>query len=135
MSSDPLKIVLTPEALGEALLDSGSQAILTAWRDGRVQPVVSRSLLIRYFRLLRRLALPERLLRWWGYWLATAPKVQIVNDPPEAASLQQLCSALATQTPAPYIVVSQPGKDEALPTTLDPAAPRQVSVRTLLELA
>jgi len=133
MPPDPLKIVLTPEALGEALLDPASQIVLQAWRDRRLQPVVSRSLLIRYFRLLRRLALPERLLRWWGYWLASAPKVEILHDPPEPGPLTELCLALASSAQATYVVTSQRAPRVQPPGPADSESPRWVTISDLVD--
>jgi len=133
MPSGPLKIVLTPEALGEALLDPASRIVLEAWRDQRLQPVVSRSLLLRYFRLLRRLALPERLLRWWGYWLAAAPKVEILHDPPEPGPLAELCVALAGSAQASYVVTAQRAPRVQPPDPAASESPRWVTVRDLVD--
>ena len=78
----PMLVVLTPDALGHALLESEAVGMVQAWRDRRIRLVVDRTLILRYLRLLRRLALPERLLRWWGWWLGSPEKALILPDPP-----------------------------------------------------
>jgi hypothetical protein len=132
MTTGSLKIVLTPDALGEALMDPTSQRLLLAWRDGRLQLVVSRSLLLRYFRLLRRLALPERLLRWWGFWLASPRKVLLVADPPTVDSLPELCVALSRSAGFVHVVTGQRAPAAPVSDSTAPEAPPWVTLPELI---
>lgn len=43
------------------------------WRDGHIRPVVTRSLLKRYLKILDNLGVPKPYLDWWVLWL-TAPE-------------------------------------------------------------
>jgi hypothetical protein len=134
MPPGPVKVVLSPDALGEALLDPAGQPLLQAWRDERLQPIVSRLLLVRYFRLLRRLALPERLLRWWAYWLASPTKAQILNDPAEPGSLPCLCEALAASGRASFVITGTRHTPTPTPKVTDDPSPRWITLPEWVDL-
>lgn len=92
--------MIQPSALGELILDSAACPVLLAWREGNLQPVVSRALLVRYLRLLKNLGLPSRTARWWGWWLGSAGKTLILNDPEPIPDLSELCAHLAESSDA-----------------------------------
>ena len=56
---EPRPLVFAPDFLGIALFDPAGLRILNLWRDGRLQPVVNRPLLLSYFRVFRALGLPD----------------------------------------------------------------------------
>jgi hypothetical protein len=103
-SPTPVAVVLTPDAFGHALLESDAAEVLVAWRDQQIRLVVDRDLILRYLRLLRQLALPERLLRWWGWWLGSPEKAMILPDAPIASSGAEHYRHLATASGAAFIV-------------------------------
>lgn len=126
--NEPLRVVLTPEALGRALVDPRAADVLLEWREGRVQPVVSRSLVLRYLRLFHRLGVPERTLRWWGWWLGSPFKVHRVEPDPPNPNLEGLCLTLAKQTGAEWILHGR--VEEEAPVISDPsvAPPKWIAV-------
>lgn len=99
-----LLVVLTPDGFGQALLETDAAGVLLAWRDQGIRLVADRALIVRYLRLLRRLALSERLLRWWGWWLGSADKTFLVPDPPLALAGAEHYGYLAGAAGAPFIV-------------------------------
>jgi hypothetical protein len=68
-------VVLGVDLLGRAFVDENCREVLFRWRDARLRPVISRPLLVRYFRLLRGLGLSEEQVRRWGWWFASPGKV------------------------------------------------------------
>ena len=111
------RVVITPEALGRSLLNPSASPLLDSWRDDQLCPVVCRSLLVRYFRLLHQLALPERLVRWWGWWLGSPVKTLILPDPDSWSTLEELCDRLAVDADASCVVGERGSGGEAVATT------------------
>jgi hypothetical protein len=124
----PLRVVLTPEAFGRALVDPRAADVLIEWREGRIQPVVSRSLVLRYLRLLHRLGLSERTLRWWGWWLGSPFKVHVVDPDPPMRALEGLCRALAEQTGAEWILHGRIEEAETASTEMGAVPPHWIAV-------
>src|SRR5262245_51164782 len=112
------RAVVTPDVLGRAFFDDASAAVLRLWRDGRIQLVLNRRLLVCYFRVLRALGLDERLIRRWGWWF-TAPSrsLYISESTGETLPLAVLCSALAQQQAPCRVIhgpfISPPTSDQA----------------------
>jgi hypothetical protein len=104
VTADVSRIVIQPDALGELILNASAHPILHAWRDGQLQPVICRELLLRYFRLLNRLGIPPRTVRWWGWWLGSPEKVLIVHDPEPMLPLDELCNVLAAANQATAVL-------------------------------
>jgi len=126
-----MPVVLTPDAFGHALLESDAAEVLVAWRDQQIRLVVDRDMIVRYLRLLRQLALPERLLRWWGWWLGSPEKALILPDPPMALGGAEHYRHLAAASGAAFIV-HWPG---LVPPELDAGAsdsPRWITVQELV---
>jgi hypothetical protein len=94
-SGNPLRVVFSPDALGGASFHPAAAPVRDAWREGRLQPVVCRALILRYLRLLHRLGLPERTVRWWGWWLGSPDKTLLLPDPSGVSAVEVLCEALA----------------------------------------
>src|SRR4030095_6479420 len=68
-------------------------------------PVLNRSLLVRYLRVLRTLGLDERLLRWWSWWFSAASRALYAPaSTADAAPTHDICSDLA-RLHAPCFVV------------------------------
>lgn len=133
-SGIPLRVVVTPESLGRCLLDPQAQPVLELWRDGHLQPVVCRWLLVRYFRLLHRLALPERLVRWWGWWLSSTTKALVLPDPTPPLRLPELCHRLAVAAEAPYVIGHPPTPHPNDSLTPPAPGPRWISPTELQHL-
>jgi hypothetical protein len=104
----PIRIVLTPDAFGLALLHDEEGRVLSLWRDGLIQPVVNRCWLVRCLRLMHRLGLPDRLIRRWGWWLGSAARCHATTDPPSGHSGLELYEHLAQTSSASYIVYGRP---------------------------
>lgn len=111
MSIEPAapRVVLAPNLLGGCFHDSDQFRVLELWRDGRLQPVVNRQLLIRYLRLLSRLGVPPDLLRRWTRWF-TAPEKSFYLRDLELGDLvvPELCEVLAKNSGAVWIVTGLP---------------------------
>jgi len=104
---EPRPIVFAPDFLGIALIDPAGLRILNLWRDGRLQPVVNRPLLLSYFRVFRTLGLPDLLVRRWAWWLVSPPQSRFLAEPSEPGSTAMaLCAVLARKTRAEWIVHS-----------------------------
>jgi len=126
-----LLVVLTPDGLGQALLETDEAGVLLAWRDQRIRLVADRALIVRYLRLLRRLALSEKLLRWWGWWLASEDKTCLVPDPPTALAGTEHYHYLAEAVGARFIV-HWPGWEPAATAAGGSADIRWVTIQELL---
>jgi hypothetical protein len=119
---EPRPIIFAPDFLGIALFDPAGLRILNLWRDGRLQPVVNRSLLLSYFRVFRSLGLPDALVRRWAWWLISPPQSRFLVEPSEpGASTMALCAVLARKTGAGWIVHSGRVLSPPIPDS-DPAA-------------
>lgn len=126
-----LLVVLTPDGFGQALLETDAAGVLLAWRDQRIRLVADRALIVRYLRMMRRLDLSERLLRWWGWWLGSADKTCLVPDAPAALAGAEHYHYLAGAASAPFIV-HWPGWQPAATATGGSADIRWVTIRELL---
>ena len=104
---EPRPLVFAPDFLGIALFDPAGLRILNLWRDGRLQPVVNRPLLLSYFRVFRTLRLPDLLVRRWAWWLVSPPQSRFLAELSEPVlSTMALCAVLARKTGAEWIVHS-----------------------------
>jgi hypothetical protein len=104
---EPRPILFAPDFLGIALFDPAGQRILNLWRDGRLQPVVNRPLLLSYFRVFRSLGLSDVLVRRWAWWLISPPQSRFLAEPSEpGSSTMALCAVLARKSGAGWIVHS-----------------------------
>jgi hypothetical protein len=105
---EPRPIIFAPDFLGIALFHPAGLRILNLWRDGQLQPVVNRPLLLSYFRVFRTLGLPDLLVRRWAWWLVSPPQSRFLAEPSEPAgsSTMALCGVLARKTGAGWIVHS-----------------------------
>ena len=104
---EPRPLVFAPDFLGIALIDPAGLRILNLWRDGRLQPVVNRPLLLSYFRVFRTLGLPDLLVRRWAWWLVSPPQSRFLAELSEPVlSTMALCAVLARKTGAGWIVHS-----------------------------
>lgn len=101
----PLRVVLAPDLMGRAFTDPDTARVFRLWRDGRMRPVLNRTLLLRYLRLLRSLGLDERLLRRWGWWFTSSQRAEFreeeVAPDPETVVL---CNGLASRSGAEFVV-------------------------------
>lgn len=124
MSPPPQRLVFAPDFLAASFLEPDAAEVLNRWRDGVVQPVVNRQLLLRYMKILHRLDLPPHLIRRWGWWF-TAPNRAIWIDLDFPANLtgRQLCCKIAgaglaecilSRSPEPLMNGSQPGQPGAV---------------------
>ena len=90
------KVVLAPNLIGAALIDTSVRRILERWRDGEFVAVMNRELLSAHLRELNRLGLPAHLVRRWAYWLSSAEKTEFVqNEIADGKSAVALCDELA----------------------------------------
>ncbi|MBI4659995.1 MAG: hypothetical protein HY735_14230 [Verrucomicrobia bacterium] len=107
MSTADRIVVLAPDFFADAFMRPAGLAVLQAWREGQIRPVVHRELLIRYFKVFRRLGLSDRLIRWWGWWLTSPDRTRSMEDelPPEL-SARQLCETLAQSAGAQWVICS-----------------------------
>lgn len=104
-ATPPLRVVWTPDVLARAFFEEPAAAALRAWRDGRIQPVIHRDLLGRYFRVLRQLGLPEVLLRRWGWWFAAPTRARLDAIPFDPGlTLAEVCDRLAGRHPPHWVV-------------------------------
>lgn len=100
-----MRVVFTPDLLGAAFLDPDCRAMLLLWRDGLLQPVLCRGLLVRYLKTLRALGLTEEILKRWTLWLTAPEKCLYLRESPEVVpGLEQLCLAAAESGGAGCIV-------------------------------
>ncbi len=123
-----VRLVLMPDALGRAIVDPRAAGVLLEWREGRIQPVVTRSLAVRYLRVLHRLGLADRTLRWWGWWFGSPSKVHLVAEEPPETDLDALCFSLARQAGAEWIVHGRTSEAETAAADLAAVPPRWVAV-------
>ena len=105
-SPEPIRVVITPDGLGRAIVDRQAALVLPAWRDGLVLPVVTRAMLLQYLRLLHRLGLAERQVRWWGWWLGSPVKALILTDesPPPSPGTEAQWWDLARRSGARWVI-------------------------------
>ena len=85
MKPEKVKVVLAPDVLGKSFFDSDCQAVLTAWRDSRILPVVTYPLLRQYLTLLGGLGLNKQLLREWIVRFTSKEHSLFVEGEPSAA--------------------------------------------------
>ena len=96
MMPAPKRMVFAPDVIGGSFFDPDCAHAFQMWRDGVIQPVLNRPLLMRYLKLLRALDLPPLLIRRWAWWF-TAPDriVWIDSDSAPELTVRELCVALA----------------------------------------
>lgn len=114
--------MLTPELLGRSLSDAACYTVLGGWRDGRLQPVVNRALMLRYLQLLRALGVPAEQLRRWLWWFNNPDRCRIVDtDSRTDGAAVELCLHLQRTGPAITIICSDayfgalPGRFRKIP--------------------
>lgn len=98
--------VITPELFGRGLCSPEGLAVLRAWKDGALRPVVCRNLLKRYLGVLKRLGVvdPQSLRAWVWTW-SDRESVTWIEDPvPESSPGRALCQALATKQSCALLV-------------------------------
>jgi hypothetical protein len=100
----PLGVVITPDGFGRALLDPRAAGVLAGWRDGQLRPVVNRALVLRYLKLLHRLGVGERGIRWWGWWWGSPEKVVVCDQDQPELSGRELCLALASANRVQWLI-------------------------------
>ncbi|HOX04581.1 MAG TPA: hypothetical protein P5555_20420 [Candidatus Paceibacterota bacterium] len=101
----PILAVLAPDLLGRAFSDAVCGRVVYLWRDGRLRPVVSRSLIAGYLRLWHGLGLSATDRRRWGWWLTAADRAHFVpEDRPPPDSTRLLCERLALESGARHII-------------------------------
>ena len=89
-------VVLAPDVFVRALRDPGAQAVLRAWRDGHIRPVVSWELGRRCVTGLRQAGVPPHLLRRWLWWLTSHARSDYRGGQGEpGVPLRELCERLA----------------------------------------
>ena len=94
-------MVLAPDLLLRALFDPRAREILNQWRDGLIQPVVTRDLLLLYLKTLRQAGLSPELVRKWSLWLTAAEKtIYLEGLAVEQGSGLELCREVARGTGA-----------------------------------
>ena len=103
----PMSVVFTPDLVGAALVDSFCGEVLEQWRDGQLLPVVNRSLLMSYFRLLRGLGGTEVLIRRWGWWFTSRDHALFQpGETSTAVNGMRQCEELARAGQAEWIICS-----------------------------
>jgi hypothetical protein len=100
------KVVLTPDLVGRSLFAPEPAAVLHLWRDRRIRPVLNRTLLLRYMKLLRQLGLDDRLLKRWAWWFNSNTRTTFLDDAdsPATITVPELCADLARQSQAVCII-------------------------------
>ena len=89
--------VITPELFGRGLCTAEGLAVLRAWKEGKLRPVVCRNLLKRYLATLRKLGVTDpQTLRAWVWTWSDREAVNWVDDPQlESAPGESLSCALS----------------------------------------
>ena len=101
------RVVLAPELFGRSFIDRDCGRVLELWRDGSIEPVLNRGLLVHYLRMLHALKLPEPLVKRWAWWWNAADKAHFLSAEPSAsASVIELCSWLASTAGATCVIHS-----------------------------
>jgi len=131
----PLLVVLAPDLVGRACLDPTASEVLVLWRNGQVRPVLNRSLVVRYLRVLRQLGLSEELVRRWAWWFGSGRKVLLLEPDAPGPSVIELCEMLARAAGAPWIIHA--GSAETIPAGdgIDQGVGRWVVVNDFLRRA
>jgi hypothetical protein len=103
---NPPAVVLAPDLVGRSLFEPQPAAVLQLWRDRRIRPVLNRSLLLRYIKLLRQLGLDDRLLKRWAWWFNSNMRTVFLDDPQVIGpvAVPELCASLARQSQAVCVI-------------------------------
>ena len=85
-NEEPYRVVLAPDVIARSFFDPECRAVLDHWRDGAVRIVVTRELLMLYLRLLRKIEIPDTVLRRWLVWFTASDKSVCLE---ESGSVQE----------------------------------------------
>lgn len=110
-------LVVLPSVFGESFFDPSGRELLELWRDNRAVLAVDRGLIVRYLRLLGRLGVSKRSLRWWGWWLTSPQKVRFLNGMIPENNLLDHAQELARRAVAEAIIY---GARQSTPETSSP---------------
>ena len=109
-----MRVVFTPEFLARGLSDPACIHVLHAWRDGAIQPIVSRELVVEYARVLGLLGLDAQLVRRWLWWFGSAERAvfdRLFESGEEQVA--QKCTTLAEHADAVVVFSSSCQHDAA----------------------
>jgi predicted nucleic acid-binding protein len=69
-SSNPKKVVFSPEVVALGILNATCREVLVLWKRGLIRPAVSMELLGVYGKLFKKMGLPQNLTKEWLVWLS-----------------------------------------------------------------
>ena len=69
-SSNPKKVVLSPEIVVLGILNAKCRQVLTLWKRGLIRPIVSPYLLVVYGKLFTQMGFSHALIREWLIWFS-----------------------------------------------------------------
>lgn len=99
------RVVYQPDIIVRSFFDPHCLRALELWRDGRIELVMNRQLLLRYVKLFGSLGISDFQIRRWISWFTSQEKGVYLGELflPNLYALQ-LCDDLAKSAGASHIV-------------------------------
>ena len=103
------EVVIDPCVIVKEMMDPESRPVLSAWRQGKIRPVVTRRILNHTLGLLRLLGLSRELLELWALWLTHRDRIRVLTlDDTSASSRMEYVNACIQRGSCP-LITDRPG--------------------------